>query len=225
MRRSRRPKTRRSCSPKRSATRSRAPTSRSSTSGSPTRNNGYVVGAYNLIFRTADGGKTWEPWFDRTDNPKFFNLYAIRPAAGELYIAGEGGLVLKLDARGAALQAHSTVPYNGSFFGVADAGTAVARLRPARQRLSAATTRGATWAKVDAGLPASVVGAARTAEGATLLADAGGRVVRERRRRPHVRAARARRSRCRSPASPMPARASSHSSDRAASQSPRRGPR
>ena len=56
------------------------------------------VGAYNLIFRTADGGKTWEPWFDRTDNPKFFNLYAIRPAAGGLYIAGEGGLVLKLDA-------------------------------------------------------------------------------------------------------------------------------
>ena len=59
---------------------------------------GYAVGAYNLIFRTDDGGKTWEPWFDRTDNPKFFNLYAIRPAAGELFIAGEGGLVLKLDA-------------------------------------------------------------------------------------------------------------------------------
>ena len=65
--------------------------------------NGYAVGAYNLIFRTRDGGKTWEPWFDRTDNPKFFNLYAIRPAAGELFIAGEGGLVLKLDARGAAI--------------------------------------------------------------------------------------------------------------------------
>ena len=44
--------------------------------------NGYVVGAYNLIFRTTDGGKTWTPWFDRTDNPKFFNLYAIRPVGG-----------------------------------------------------------------------------------------------------------------------------------------------
>ena len=94
----------RSCSPKRNATRTRAPTSRSSTSGSPTRSSGYAVGAYNLIFRTDDGGATWLPWFDRTDNPKFFNLYAIRPVAGDLYIAGEGGLVLKLDANGAPLQ-------------------------------------------------------------------------------------------------------------------------
>src|SRR5262249_27260926 len=61
-------------------------------------NNGYAVGAYNLIFKTADGGKNWEPWFDRTENPKLFNLYSIRPAGGGLYIAGEGGLVLKLDA-------------------------------------------------------------------------------------------------------------------------------
>ena len=96
--------------------------------------NGYAVGAYNLIFRTRDGGKTWEPWFDRTDNPKFFNLYAIRPAAGELFIAGEGGLVLKLDGAAQRFRA-LTVPYNGSFFGVADAGIAVRRLRPARQRL------------------------------------------------------------------------------------------
>ena len=59
-----------SCSPRRSASPSRAPTSRSSTSGSPTRTNGFVVGAFNLILRTRDGGKTWEPWFDRTDNPK-----------------------------------------------------------------------------------------------------------------------------------------------------------
>src|SRR5436305_4565837 len=44
--------------------------------------NGFAVGAYNLIFRTSDGGKNWEPWFDQTDNPKLFNLYAIRPAAG-----------------------------------------------------------------------------------------------------------------------------------------------
>ena len=86
--------------------------------------NGYVVGAYNLIFRTADGGKTWEPWFDRTDNPKFFNLYSIRPVAGDVYIAGEGGLVLKLDAAAQRFKALA-VPYKGSFFGVAAAGKAV----------------------------------------------------------------------------------------------------
>ena len=137
--------------------------------------NGYAVGAYNLIVRTRDGGKTWESWFDRTDNPKFFNFYAIRPVAGELFIAGEGGLVLKLD--GAAQRFRGlTVPYNGSFFGVTDAGSAVV-VFGLRGNVYRSDDRGATWSKVDAGLPASVVGATRTAEGTTLLADVGGRVA------------------------------------------------
>src|SRR4029450_5717322 len=84
---------------------------------------GFAVGAYNLIFRTNDGGTTWQPWFDRTENPKFFNLYAMRKAAGELYIAGEGGLVLKLDAAAERFKSLAT-PYSGSFFGVADGGAA-----------------------------------------------------------------------------------------------------
>jgi photosystem II stability/assembly factor-like uncharacterized protein len=137
--------------------------------------NGYVVGAYNLIFRTRDGGKTWESWFDRTDNPKFFNLYAIRPAAGELFIAGEGGLVLKLDRTAQRFTALS-IPYNGSFFGVADAASAVV-VFGLRGSVYRSDDRGTTWTKVDAGLPASIVGATRTAQGATLLADVGGRVV------------------------------------------------
>jgi photosystem II stability/assembly factor-like uncharacterized protein len=137
--------------------------------------NGYVVGAYNLILRTGDGGKTWESWFDRTDNPKFFNLYAIRPAAGELFIAGEGGLVLKLDRAAQRFRA-LPIPYNGSFFGVADAAPSVV-VFGLRGSVYRSDDSGSTWAKVDAGLPASIVGAVRTAEGATLLADVGGRVV------------------------------------------------
>ncbi len=137
--------------------------------------NGYLVGAYNLIFRTADGGKTWEPWFDRTDNPKFFNLYAIRPAGGELYIAGEGGLVMKLDA--AAQRFHVlTVPYKGSFFGIAAAGNAVVAFG-LRGNVYRSDDAGATWVKADAGLSATVVGATRMADGALLLADVGGRLA------------------------------------------------
>jgi photosystem II stability/assembly factor-like uncharacterized protein len=137
--------------------------------------NGYAVGAYNLIFRTGDGGKTWEPWFDRTENPKFFNLYAIRPAAGALYIAGEGGLVLKLDPATQRFRAITT-PYNGSYFGVADAGAAVI-VFGLRGNVYASSDGGATWTKVEAGLPAAVVAATRTAKGALLIADAGGRVA------------------------------------------------
>ena len=137
--------------------------------------NGYVVGAYNLIFRTADGGKTWEPWFDRTDNPKFFNLYSIRPAAGDVYIAGEGGLMLKLDTTAQRFKALA-VPYKGSFFGVAAAGNAVLAFG-LRGNVWRSDNGGIAWTKVEAGLPAAIVGAASAAGGAILLADAGGRIA------------------------------------------------
>ena len=137
--------------------------------------NGYAVGAYNLIFRTEDGGTTWMPLFDRTDNPKFFNLYAIRPVGNELYIAGEGGLVLKLDAASQRFVA-LTVPYNGSFFGVAGAGSAVL-VFGLRGNVYRSDDAGKTWAKADAGLPAAIVGAAPADGGTVLLADGGGRIA------------------------------------------------
>jgi photosystem II stability/assembly factor-like uncharacterized protein len=138
-------------------------------------NRGYVVGAFNLIFRTDDGGRTWTPWFDRTDNPKFFNLYAIRPAAGELYIAGEGGLVLKLDTAAQRFRALE-VPYAGSFFGVTGAKASVL-VFGLRGNVYRSDDAGKSWVKVDTGLPAAVAAAARTSRDATLLADVGGRVV------------------------------------------------
>jgi photosystem II stability/assembly factor-like uncharacterized protein len=80
--------------------------------------------------------------------------------AGELYIAGEGGLVLKLDASGQRFKGLVT-PYNGSYFGIADAGNAVL-VFGLRGNVFRSEDRGATWTKVDAGLPAAIVGSART---------------------------------------------------------------
>jgi photosystem II stability/assembly factor-like uncharacterized protein len=138
-------------------------------------NNGYVVGAYNLIFRTSDGGKNWEPWFDQTDNPKLLNLYAIGPAAGGLYIVGEGGLVLQLDLQSQRFQARPT-PYKGSFFGVIGSKAAVVAFG-LRGNVYRSDDGGKSWNKVETGLPASVVAGTTLSNGTLLLADASGRVA------------------------------------------------
>lgn len=78
---------------------------------------GYVVGAFNLIFKTVDGGKTWAPWFDRTDNPRGYHLYSIQGDAANVYAVGELGLMLHLDESKQRFTAVDS-PYQGSFFGV-----------------------------------------------------------------------------------------------------------
>jgi photosystem II stability/assembly factor-like uncharacterized protein len=136
---------------------------------------GYVVGAYGLLLKTTDGGQTWGSWFDRADNPRLMNLYSIRPAAGGLYIAGEGGNVLKLDP---ATERFVAVPvdYAGSMFGVADTGEAVL-VYGLRGNAFRSPDGGATWTKVDTKLPASIVGGTTLAPGTVVLADQGGRIA------------------------------------------------
>lgn len=76
---------------------------------------GFIVGAYGLIFRTENGGKTWQPWMDHVENPKGSHLYAIQAVGGDLYIAGEQGLFLRSTDKGRKFTRIET-PYGGTFF-------------------------------------------------------------------------------------------------------------
>jgi photosystem II stability/assembly factor-like uncharacterized protein len=138
-------------------------------------NVGYVVGAYNYLFRTEDGGATWQPWFDRVDNPKLFNLYSIRPAVGDLYIAGESGLLLKLDPAARRFR-KVDIPYAGSLFGVTGTRASVLAFG-LRGTVLRSDDRGRTWTQVDAGLATTVVAAETAGSDGVLLADAGGRLT------------------------------------------------
>ena len=130
---------------------------------------GFVVGAFNLIFHTSDGGTTWQPWLEHTDNPKALNLYAIRPAGGALYIAGEQGLLLKLEGeRFRALD----IPYKGSLFGITgDARSAI--VFGLRGNALRSTDGGASWQSVATGVQAGLTGGAVGAAGVVLVSQAG----------------------------------------------------
>lgn len=79
---------------------------------------GYLIGAFNLILRTDDGGVNWKPWMERMDNPKGLHLYAVRGAQGRVFIVGEQGLLLRLDKAAQHFVSVET-PYKGSYFGLA----------------------------------------------------------------------------------------------------------
>jgi photosystem II stability/assembly factor-like uncharacterized protein len=132
---------------------------------------GFVVGTFNLILHTTDGGKTWEPWLDRTDNPQGLHLYAIRGAGAEVFATGEQGLVLRLDAAAGRFRAVET-PYKGTYFGVV-AGKGSVIVFGLRGNAFRSVDGGASWTKVGTGLQEGVTAAAAAGERVILASQAG----------------------------------------------------
>lgn len=134
--------------------------------------NGIVVGAYNLAFRTDDGGKTWESLMDRLPNATANHLYAIRAAAGDLYLVGEQGLLFRSTDGGRSFD-RMAVPYQGSYFtaAVLPAGDLViAGLRGNAYRLGAGSEH---WEKIELPTPVSVTALAVDGERLYLANQAG----------------------------------------------------
>ena len=136
---------------------------------------GFIVGAFNLIFRTQDGGKSWTPWYDRIDNPKHFHLYAIRPVGPDLFITSEQGTIFKLDQAKGRFREIKTA-YTGTFFGVTGKPGAVVAFG---MRGNAFRSRdgGGHWEKVATGVPGGLMGATVTADGRIVLVSQGGHVI------------------------------------------------
>jgi photosystem II stability/assembly factor-like uncharacterized protein len=137
---------------------------------------GFVVGAYNLIFQTHDGGKTWQSWYDRTDNTdKLFNLNVIRKHQGQVFVAGEAGLLMRLDPARQHFVRLDT-GYKGSFFGLLDIGEALIA-HGMRGNAFISRDGGTQWAPLATGLTNTIVGSAKGSDGSLWLADQVGTVV------------------------------------------------
>lgn len=133
---------------------------------------GFIVGAFNLIFETTDGGQSWVSWFARTENPERLHLYAVRGVGTDVYITGEQGLVLKLDRGAGRFRALGT-PYKGTYFGVAgSAGDVV--VYGLRGNAYRSTDGGDHWAQIDTGVQEGITGGTSFgAQGLALVSQAG----------------------------------------------------
>ncbi len=137
---------------------------------------GFIVGAYNLMFRTDDGGKTWQPWQDHIENPKGMHLYGIRSSGTDLYVVGEQGLFLRSKDRGRTFVPVRT-PYAGTYFGLIAGKGGELVLYGMRGKAFWSGDRGATWKNIDTGVSLSLTDGKEFSDGTLVLVSQEGNVL------------------------------------------------
>jgi photosystem II stability/assembly factor-like uncharacterized protein len=136
---------------------------------------GIVVGAFGLALRTSDGGATWEPLMHVTENPKSLHLYAVRRIGGELYIAGEQGLLLKLERDGGRFAA-LTLPYAGTLFGLVGKDRVVVA-HGLRGNVVRSGDGGQSWQSVPTGVGVGLTASALDERGRMIIVSQAGHVL------------------------------------------------
>jgi photosystem II stability/assembly factor-like uncharacterized protein len=137
--------------------------------------NGFVVGAFGQIFRTTDGGASWQPWLHAVDNPKGLHLNAVRGIGADVYVVGEQGLALKLD-RAAGRFRTLELPYNGTLFGVTGSERAVV-VHGLRGSVLRSADGGQSWQTVNTGLQVGLTASTRHDDGRFIIVSQAGHVL------------------------------------------------
>jgi len=139
---------------------------------------GYVVGTFNRIFRTDDGGKTWVPWMAQVDNPDELHFNAIVGSGGRLYLAGERGMVWVRDDAGRFVA--RPTPYEGSLFGLVVDGPEAVIAFGMRGSVFRSADAGQSWERISLGTTVGITGGVVTPGGDIVLATQGGTIAHSR---------------------------------------------
>lgn len=139
---------------------------------------GFVTGAYGMIFRTTDGGQTWQDWSVELTNPSGFHLNAIAQVkGGGLVIVGEAGFIHVSTDKGETWESRES-PYDGSFFGVMGTGDVNEILVfGLRGNILFSSDLGRSWETVPSDSTATLNNGAVTPGGRILLVGNGGAVL------------------------------------------------
>lgn len=137
--------------------------------------NGYVVGIFNRLLKTSDGGATWEPWAHRIDNPHELHFYSISVGDDGLYITGEQGMVWRLNEEKSHFNGVPT-PYSGTLFGSA-VGSDMVVAFGMRGSAYLSTDQGQTWVRLAIDSVAGITDGVIVSQGAIVLVNLAGELM------------------------------------------------
>ncbi len=136
---------------------------------------GFVVGAFNLMFRTDDGGEHWRYWSPRVKNRFGLHLYDIARLGDDFYLAGEQGLLLRSQDDGEHFDSLES-PYEGSWFGLLATSNGSLLAYGLRGNAFLSLDRGETWQSSNTGSQVSFVAARELSDGRIVLANQAGQL-------------------------------------------------
>ncbi len=135
---------------------------------------GWAVGAYGTLLRTANGGRDWADWSHYVGNPDELHLNGVvGDSAGNVYLASEWGMVFVSTNAGESWRVAET-GYDGSFFGVvSNPETGSVFAYGLRGTIYRSADQGMTWNAVDGLVRGSLFGAEAVA-GSVVFVGQGG---------------------------------------------------
>jgi photosystem II stability/assembly factor-like uncharacterized protein len=142
-------------------------------------NYGHVFGAYGMILKTEDGGKSWEHVLHTTENDSFYHVfdYAPLPGGERFFLSGEAGLFMIGDAAEETAVLVENVPWEGSFFTSAASEDGAVVLGGLRGRMFRTEDEGASWEEVQKPPSSSIVASAVLDDGRMVFAGIAGELL------------------------------------------------
>ncbi len=137
----------------------------------------WAVGAYSKLYRTTNGGETWEDYETeiREDGWHFNSIIELNN--GDLFITGEQGTLAISSDRGENWELLES-PYSSSMFAAAAVGpdgVLICGLRA--NTFFTASPRDGQWQRLKTGLQDSLIGAAELANGEVVMVGINGKII------------------------------------------------
>lgn len=134
-----------------------------------------VFGAYRMVMRTQDGGKTWQDWSLHIYDHLSHNLYDVATDGGSIIIAAETGLVF-VSTDGGQSFPETTQPTDASLFAVSPTGDGGIFVCGVAGRAALSEDGGQSWTPISVGSSSNLTSAHLLPSGILLVTAESGRV-------------------------------------------------